>query len=257
MCSLVVLTGRTWAQNIPNYEFRITNYDERTQMREADFTYKQRLSLAAITFAAWLLVRLIGPTLRYTVVVEAGGPPGGWIQPAVWVFWHRCIVPATWFFRDKRIGVMTSSSFDGEYIARIISKFGFEPVRGSSTRGGVRALLGMHTVIEDGRTAAFTIDGPKGPRYVAKPGPVLLARNTQTPLVAFHLAVESAWVLNSWDGLMIPKPFSRVALHISRMMAVSKDASHEDLARCHGEMQAALDRVRMASERTFEQDSTR
>lgn len=215
------------------------------------FTLKQRLSLALITFAAWLLVRVIGPTLRYEVMVEEGGPPGGWIQPAVWVFWHRCIVPATWFFRDKQIGVMTSSSFDGEYIARIISKFGFEPVRGSSTRGGVRALLGMHTICEDGRTAAFTIDGPKGPRYIAKPGPVLLARNTQTPLVAFYLAVERAWVLNSWDRLMIPKPFSRVALHISRMMPVPVEASHEELERYHAEMQAALERVRASAEGEF------
>jgi lysophospholipid acyltransferase (LPLAT)-like uncharacterized protein len=207
-----------------------------------------------ITFAAWLLVRLIGPTLRYRVVVEEGGPPGGWIQPAVWVFWHRSILPATWFFRHRKIGVMTSSSFDGEYIARIIGRFGFEAVRGSSTRGGVRALLGMHTVIEEGRTAAFTIDGPKGPRYVAKPGPVLLARNTQTPLVAFYLAVEHAWVLNSWDRLMIPKPFSKVALHISRMLSVPSTASHVELARYHAEMQAALERMRRAAEREFGQD---
>ncbi len=220
-----------------------------------NFTWKQRLSLALITAAAWLVVRLVGPTLKYEVVVEEGGPPGGWIQPAVWVFWHRCIVPAAWFFRGRRIAVMTSSSFDGEYIARIIDKFGFEAVRGSSTRGGVRALLGMHTVIEDGRTAAFTIDGPKGPRYIAKPGPVLLARNTQTPLVAFHIAVEDAWVLNSWDRLMIPKPLSKVALHISRMMMVSKDALHDDLARYHAEMQAALDRVRESAEQTFGQNS--
>src|SRR5512133_3885147 len=197
------------------------------------FSLRQRISLSLITGAAWLLVRLIGPTLKYEVVVEDGGPPAGWIQPAVWVFWHRSIVPATWFFRDRKIGVMTSSSFDGEYIARIITRFGFEAVRGSSTRGGVRALLGMHTVIEDGRTAAFTIDGPKGPRYVAKPGPVLLARNTHTPLVAFHLAVQEAWVPNSWDLLMIPKPFSRVALHISRMMAVPKDADLDSLTRYH------------------------
>ena len=216
------------------------------------FTWKQRISLSLITGLAWLLVRLIGPTLRFHVTVEEGGPPGGWIQPAVWVFWHRSIVPATWFFRERRIAVMTSSSFDGEYIARIIRKFGFEAVRGSSTRGGVRALLGMHTVCEDGRTAAFTIDGPKGPRYVAKPGPVLLARNTQTPLVAFYLAVERAWVLDSWDRLMIPKPFSRVALHISRMMPVPKDADHEQLALYQAQMQAALDRVRESAEKEFE-----
>ena len=219
------------------------------------FTLKQRFSLALITWSAWLFIRIIGPTLRYEVTIEDGGPPGGWIQPAVWVFWHRCIFPAVWFFRDRRIGVMTSSSFDGEYIARIISKFGFEPVRGSSTRGGVRALLGMHTVVEDGRTAAFTIDGPKGPRYVAKPGPVLLARKTQTPLVAFHLAVENAWVLNSWDHMIVPKPFSRVALHISRMMNIPAAADSAAHDRYQSEMQAALDRVRASAEARFGQDS--
>jgi len=217
------------------------------------FNWKQRIGLTVISGLAWLLVRLIGPTLRYEVTVEPGGPPGAWIQPAVWIFWHRCIVPATWFFRGRRIAVMTSSSFDGEYIARIIEKFGFQAVRGSSTRGGVRALLGMHTVIEDGRTAAFTIDGPKGPRYVAKPGPVLLARNTQTPLVAFHLAVDKAWVLNSWDRLMIPRPFSKVALHISRMMTVPKDSDLDSLTHYHAEMQAALDHVRKSAERELGQ----
>jgi lysophospholipid acyltransferase (LPLAT)-like uncharacterized protein len=217
------------------------------------FTWKQRLSLAAISFAGTLLVRLIGPTLRYRVEVEPGGPQSGWIQPAVWVFWHRCVIPALYWFRGRRIAVMTSSSFDGEYIARIIEKFGFEAVRGSSTRGGVRALLGMHTVIADGRTAAFTIDGPRGPRYVAKPGPVLLARNTGTPMVAFHAAVERAWTLNSWDQFLIPKPFSRVYLRISRQMPVPANVSHAELDRYHAEMQAALDRMRTETEAAFGQ----
>jgi lysophospholipid acyltransferase (LPLAT)-like uncharacterized protein len=219
------------------------------------FTAAQRLKLWAITWAGYLGIALIGPTLRPVVSIEEGGPADPFLKPAIYALWHRCVFYATYFWRRRGIGVMTSRSFDGEYIARIIEKFGFEPVRGSSTRGGVRALLGMHTVIEDGRTAAFTIDGPKGPRYIAKPGPVLLARNTQTPLVAFHLAVQRAWVLNSWDRLMIPKPFSKVALHMSRMTTIPKDACHEDLARYHAEMQNALDRVRAAAEKTFGQNS--
>lgn len=214
----------------------------------AQFNLRQRVLLGLISTAASLFIRMVGPTLRYTVVIEEGGPVGGWIQPAVWVFWHRCIIPALYWFRGRRIAVMTSSSFDGEYIARIIEKFGYEAVRGSSTRGGVRALLGMHGVIEDRRAAAFTIDGPRGPRYVAKPGPVLLARNTRVPVVAFHVAVERAWILNSWDRLLIPKPFSRVALHISRTMPVRTEAGSAELQQCHAEMQAALDRMRGQSE---------
>src|SRR4029079_4358106 len=120
-------------------------------------------------------------TLRFEISSEEEGalpdretwPPSQAIAP----FWHRCVFAATYYFRDRDVSVMTSRSFDGEYIARIIEKFGFRAVRGSSSRVGVGALWGMHTVIEEGRIAAFTIDGPRGPRYVAKPGPVLLARS--------------------------------------------------------------------------------
>lgn len=143
---------------------------------------------------------------------------------------------------------MTSRSFDGEYIARIIEEFGFKAVRGSSSRGAVRALLGMHTVIEEGRIAAFTIDGPRGPVYVAKPGPVLLARNTGAPIRCFYVAPREAWVLNSWDRFLIPKPFTSVHVRWSRKIAVPRDASSEDMQRYHAEMQAALERVRLDAE---------
>lgn len=213
-----------------------------------NFTLRERIALWAISWTGWLLVRLIGPTLRYTVSIEEGGPPTEWVHPVVYVFWHRCVIPALYHYRDKDIAVMTSSSFDGEYIARIIEKFGYRAIRGSSTRGGVRALLGMHTEIEQGRAVAFTIDGPRGPMYVAKPGPVLLARNVRLPVIAFHTAVERAWVLNSWDCFMIPKPFSRVVLRVSRVVDVPPEADSAALARFHADMQAALDRAREASE---------
>jgi hypothetical protein len=219
------------------------------------FSLRQRISLALITAAGWLFLRLVGPTLRYTVSIEEGGPPADSISPVIYVFWHRCIVPATYWFRHKNIAVMTSSSFDGEYIARIIEKFGYRAVRGSSRRGGVRALLGMHTEIEQGRSVAFTIDGPRGPRYVAKPGPVLLARNVKAPILAFYCAVERAWVLNSWDRFMIAKPFSRVALRISRAVNVPANADTAALETFHAEMQAALDRARQTAEAEFGQDS--
>ncbi|MGH9578587.1 MAG: lysophospholipid acyltransferase family protein, partial [Terriglobales bacterium] len=166
----------------------------------------------------------------------------------VFCFWHRATIPACWWYRRQGIAVITSRSFDGEAIARLISRFGYLPVRGSSSRGAVRALLGMHTEIEQGRVAAFTIDGPRGPVYVAKPGPVLLARNTQVPIVCFHIALDRAWTLKSWDGLLVPQPFTRGVLQVSRMIrvpAATDSAGHE---RLHAEMQAALDRVRAKAE---------
>ena len=143
---------------------------------------------------------------------------------------------------------MTSRSFDGEYIARIIEKLGFVPVRGSSSRGAVGALLGMRSPAEQGHIVAFTIDGPRGPRYVAKPGPVLLARSTGVPMGTFYVALERAWVLKTWDALMIPKPFSRAFVRFGQKIAVPFDADEAQQEHFHAELQASLDRIREFAE---------
>jgi lysophospholipid acyltransferase (LPLAT)-like uncharacterized protein len=148
---------------------------------------------------------------------------------------------------------MTSESFDGEYIARIMHKFGFVRVRGSSSRGAVRALLGMRRELEQGWTVAFTIDGPRGPRYVAKPGPVFLARATGVPMAAFHIALERAWILKTWDGCMVPKPFTRALLRVSRQMPVPPDGDDESHLK---ELQTALDRVRVFAEENVQKVGT-
>jgi lysophospholipid acyltransferase (LPLAT)-like uncharacterized protein len=150
---------------------------------------------------------------------------------------------------------MSSDSFDGEYTGRIIRKFGFVKVRGSSSKGAVRALLGMRREVEQGASVAFTIDGPRGPRYVAKPGPVVLARATGAPMVAFHIALENPWVLNTWDRSMVPKPFSRALLRISRKINVPENAGDEERERYHAELQAALDRVREFAETNINPNS--
>lgn len=162
----------------------------------------------------------------------------------VLAFWHNCIFPAIYAWRDLNIRVMSSDSFDGEWTGRIIRKFGFVKVRGSSSRGAVRALLGMRREIEQGWSVAFTIDGPRGPRYVAKPGPVLLARATGAPMVAFHIALEGPWVLKTWDRCMLPKPFSRALLRVGRQIDVPDDTDDAQRERYLAELQASLERVR-------------
>lgn len=200
-----------------------------------------------MTLVSWIvpaIVWLIGATLRITISFEDGA-----IQkledgyPGVYPFWHRCVFPAMWIFRRYRPAVMTSRSRDGEYIARVIQRFGFPPVRGSSSRGGVSALREMNERIARGEAVAFTIDGPRGPRYVAKKGPVLLARMSGTHISALYVAVERAWVLNTWDRLMIPKPFSRVHVRFARKIFVPADADDAAMEAYHGQMQAALERV--------------
>jgi lysophospholipid acyltransferase (LPLAT)-like uncharacterized protein len=219
-----------------------------TPTPDRTFTLGQRSLLWLITWTGFLVVRLIGPTLRLAVSFEEGGPTGLETRPMILSFWHSCIFPAIFVWRDQQIRVLSSDSFDGEWTGRIIRKFGFVKVRGSSSRGAVRALLGMRREIEQGATVAFTIDGPRGPRFVAKPGPVVLARATGAPMVAFHIAMENAWILNTWDRVMIPKPFSRALLRVSREMAVPADADDSQRQHFHEELQGALDEARKFAE---------
>ena len=209
------------------------------------FTLRQRILLGLITWAGTLAIRLLGPTIRFSTSWEEGSAGSIEARPIIYSFWHNCMIPAMYLCRDLQIRVMSSDSFDGEYTGRIMQKFGFVKVRGSSSKGAIRALLGMRRELEQGWTVAFTIDGPKGPRYVAKPGPVVLARSTGIPMAAFHIALDRAWILKTWDGCMIPKPFTRALLRVSRQIPVPPDGSDEQYL---NELQGALDRVRIFAE---------
>lgn len=217
------------------------------------FSFIDRIKLWLISWAGFLLIRVIGATLRYQLATEPGclGDDLNSAPLAIWCFWHCCVIPATYRLRQKKIAVMTSKSFDGEYIARIIHKLGYIPVRGSSSRGGAAALLGMREQLEQGHPVAFTIDGPRGPRYIAKPGPVVLAKKTGHPISCFYVAVERAWILNSWDRMMIPKPFSRAMLYASNPIYVPPNTTDEQMAALHQQMQEALERCRMQAEQAF------
>jgi lysophospholipid acyltransferase (LPLAT)-like uncharacterized protein len=213
---------------------------------ETPYTLRQRIALWWISWLGYLLISLIGSTLRFEFSSESGGVPEGGFPPSFVIgpFWHRCVIPATWCFRGHGMAVMTSRSFDGEYIARIIERFGYVAVRGSSSRGGSTALLAMNRSLASGQIAAFTIDGPRGPRYKAKPGPVLLARMSGAPILCFYLAVDHPWILGTWDAMMIPRPFSKVHVRWTKLIHVPADASDEQMNDCHRQMQEALERAR-------------
>jgi lysophospholipid acyltransferase (LPLAT)-like uncharacterized protein len=217
------------------------------------FSLSERVKLWLISWSGFLFIRMIGATLRYQSFLEPGcvSDSYGAGPPAIWCFWHRAVIPATYRFRNKGLAVMTSRSFDGEYIAQIIQKLGYRAVRGSSSRGAVGALLGMRQKLEQGHGVVFTIDGPRGPRYVAKPGPVLLAKKTGIPISCFYVAVERAWILNSWDQMIIPKPFSRAAIYASAPMPVPADASDEQMTAFHQQMQETLENCRLGAEEAF------
>jgi lysophospholipid acyltransferase (LPLAT)-like uncharacterized protein len=219
---------------------------------EPRFSLSQRIQLTLVSWIVPALLRLIGCTLRETTTYEEGAIQSlDEVYPGIFPFWHRCVLPATWIYRHQHPAVMTSRSRDGEFIARVIQRFGFVPVRGSSSRGGQRALLEMNQLLAEGHAVAFTIDGPRGPRYVAKKGPVLLARMSGAAITAFYVAVERAWVLNTWDRLVIPKPFSRIYVRFARKIFVPPDADDAAMEHYHAEMQAALDRITNFADQQF------
>jgi lysophospholipid acyltransferase (LPLAT)-like uncharacterized protein len=220
--------------------------------RDRRFTLLQQIQLTVVSWIVPVLLRLLGCTLRSTMTFEEGAIQSlDEIHPGIFPFWHRCVLPATWLYRKRHLAVMTSRSLDGEYIARVIRRFGFIPVRGSSSRGGQRALLEMNKELGQGNAVAFTIDGPRGPRYVAKKGPVLLARMSGVAITAFYVAVEKAWVLKTWDALVIPKPFSRIYVRVGGKIFVPPDGDDAAMERYHAKMQAALERVTAFAEAQF------
>jgi lysophospholipid acyltransferase (LPLAT)-like uncharacterized protein len=214
------------------------------------FTLWQRLQIFVASWVGYFAVLLIGRTLRWEVHGwenwEAARKIG---KGLIYTFWHREILPATWFWRQRGIVVMTSQNFDGEYIARIIQMHGYGAARGSSSRGASRALVEMVRCLKGGRDTAFTIDGPRGPRFVAKRGSVLLAKPTGAAILCFHIALKSPYVFEkSWDRFQIPYPFSRAAICIAAPITVPPEADEDEQTRIHQEVQAALDGLRRRGE---------
>lgn len=206
------------------------------------YSLKDRITIRVADLGFYILIRLIGGTIRYTVdgwdnfesIERAGKLP-------IYAFWHDRIFAGTYFFRNRGIAVITSQSKDGEYIARFIQRLGYGAIRGSSTRGGVGALVEMIKAMRRGTPTAFTMDGPKGPRYEAKPGAVLLARKTGNPIMPFVVECAGFWTVGSWDRLQIPKPFTRAKLMIDRPIYVDADATDEQVQLKLRELQLSLD----------------
>jgi lysophospholipid acyltransferase (LPLAT)-like uncharacterized protein len=189
---------------------------------------RRRVEAAIIAATGYRAIALLGATLRWRVeglehfdaIVRGGRQP-------IMAFWHGRILPATYYFRGRGIVVITSENFDGEWIARIIERFGYGTARGSSSRGAQKALLQLKREMAAGHPAGFTLDGPRGPARVAQPGAVWLAKATGNPVLPFHLEASRHWTLRSWDRTQIPKPFATVAIAMGEPFDVANDASDE------------------------------
>ena len=195
----------------------------------------KRIEAGLIAMTAYWVVRRLGATLRWKTeglehldaIRQSGRQP-------IMAFWHGRILPATYYFRGRGIVVITSENFDGEWIAGIIKRFGYGTARGSSSRGGRKALLQLTRDMAAGKPAGFTVDGPRGPARVAQPGAVWLAKATGNPVLPFHLEADRHWTVNSWDRTQIPKPFATVSLVVGEPFDVAANADDVaiEAARC-------------------------
>jgi lysophospholipid acyltransferase (LPLAT)-like uncharacterized protein len=212
------------------------------------FTLGQRIVLAVVPHIVWAILWLLSRTWRFEVIAEEGATPLPWGQgagPEIYCFWHQCVLPCTVYFRRTRATILISRSFDGELVTRVLQLFGFRAVRGSSSRGSREGLLGLKQVIESGRPAIFSADGPRGPIYQTKMGPVKLAQLTGAPIGAFHLEPQRAWVLRSWDRFLIPKPFTRIAVSWARVTRVPTNLPQEEFEPKRRELNDAIERARL------------
>jgi lysophospholipid acyltransferase (LPLAT)-like uncharacterized protein len=220
-------------------------------MPEFTLTRFQRFQAATIAAVASPLIGVLCKTLtwkvegaeHYETVLRAGRPP-------IMAFWHGRILPATYYFRNRGIVIITSENFDGEWIARIIRRYGYGTARGSTSRGGARALVQMRRDLAGGRPVGFTLDGPRGPARVAQPGALFLAGATGSPILPFHIEASRSWMTRSWDRAQIPKPFSTVAVAIGEPIAVA-GTSDEVVEGARTALERALEELEMRARRVL------
>jgi lysophospholipid acyltransferase (LPLAT)-like uncharacterized protein len=201
----------------------------------------KRLQARLIASGGYRLVAALGATLRwkteglehFDTIVRSGRQP-------IMAFWHGRILPATYYFRRRGIVVITSENFDGEWIAGIIERFGYGTARGSTSRGGLKALLQLKRDLATGKPAGFTVDGPRGPARVAQPGAVWLAKATGHPVLPFHLEADRFWSVNSWDRTQIPKPFATVAIAMGEPFTVREDADADEIEQSRALLETRL-----------------
>ena len=209
----------------------------------SEYRLSQRLSIRAADLGFFGLISLIGRTVRFEVEGQEhwdASTSDGRIP--IYTFWHDCIFLSTYYWRRRGIVVMTSQSFDCEYIARFIQRFCYGAARGSSTRGSVGAVIEMIRLMRHQQPVAFTIDGPKGPRHVAKMGAVILAKKTGNPILPFTVTPARYWSFTkTWDAFIVPKPFTRARLEIAQPIFVPSDADEAEMEARRCELQDSLD----------------
>lgn len=195
-----------------------------------------------VVIAGTLLLRLLGATWRVKVVNQATiDGMRARREPVFFSLWHGHLLPLLWLHRGEGVIIVISEHKDGEIVARIAQNLGYGLIRGSTTRGGTRALIQLTRALQEGRDVAITPDGPRGPAETVAPGTIAAAQRSGVPVLPTLAHCDRAWRLRSWDRFMIPKPFARLSVAYGAPMKFADTESNSERS-----SQALIDAMRAA-----------
>jgi lysophospholipid acyltransferase (LPLAT)-like uncharacterized protein len=163
--------------------------------------------------------------------------------PAVYVLWHGRLLPCSYYWRGLRLATLISRNRDGDHISRVVEGWGYEVLRGSSSRGGSLALLQIVRALRRGTPVALTPDGPRGPRRKMKLGPLLAAQKAAAPIVPVAAGATAAWFFGRWDRFLVPKPFAWIPCALAEPVRVDPAWGVEELEACAAEVEIRLNRL--------------
>lgn len=222
---------------------KLTQYFRRHDLSAYSFRERLLIKLADIVF--YSVISLFGSTYRIETIGEENLDSLPNDTPVLYAAWHEHIFSGSYVMRGRHLVTLVSQSFDGEYLARFVSRFDYGSIRGSSTRGGLKALVAMSRAVEDGLSALITVDGPKGPAQIAKGGICTLAKKTGAPIVPIAIEPNRFWRIGSWDRMRIGKPFARIRHYYGTPILIGPS---DDVDAKLAEVQAALDELNQAGE---------
>lgn len=225
------------------------------------------ISASLVGALAVSILRAVNSTIRWETLGEEDRSRRNWVygEPTVLAFWHGHQLFMPWYYKahfprgekQRPIYALISRSQDGRFIAETVRRLGIGNIAGSSSRGGREALIALIRTVKEGSHVGITPDGPKGPKEVAKPGVIAVARKTGAPILPVGVAYSRFWRFGSWDGMVFPKPFARGVWAVGEPIRVPPEADEEQVESYRLELERSLSSLTALAEAQFVSDPTR
>jgi lysophospholipid acyltransferase (LPLAT)-like uncharacterized protein len=213
---------------------------------------RDKLALFAASHLGPVLIYLLGRTLRIVWVGQENlEPVKRQNKSVIYAFWHGRMLILAYSHRRRKIHILISQHRDGEFIARIIHRLGFVSVRGSTTRGGTKAIFEMCDKVAQGYDVGMTPDGPTGPGFQVHPGTVYVAQRSGMPIVPITSSAQHRWTLSSWDRFIIPRPFSKTVIMLGEPILVPADSTAEGLEQIRIALETKLTELTQMADEYF------